>query len=319
MSVSTGEWLKLFRQEYLDSFISEGGSVVKVLVGNADVRQSLITGIEREAVESGYLVAKVDAACTRVHMVQEVFFAVARQIDWDTVTDQWVRLLFQEKGITVPDDVDLHNISAIAEASGSDTSQMHTEMKVEIRSRITHYCEIARDFRIAARLLAFAAISRDEETVRCAETVKAWLTNQPAGLATLKALQLSQRIGRHNARLMLHSLALFVRSAGYSGLCVIIDLAALHAKAPAPESIKYTRLALLDAYEMLRLFIDETDESAFLAVTAVADDGFIDGEKRSYEQYNALKMRLFLDVTATISVGVTQENPLTAMVRLSDS
>jgi len=311
MSVQATEWLKLFRQEYLDTFIREGGSVVKVLVTDTDLRQSVGTAIANEATEAGFLVAKVDAAITRVHMIQEVFFAVARQINWDDIAADGVRRLLVAKGITVPKDVDLHNIQAIAAANGNETSPMYAEMKREIRARFKQSVDLAKEFRMADMVLAFAAISRDEEALKHSETVKSWLTNQPVNLVMLKALQIYQKIGRHNARLLLHSLARWIRRAGWSGLCIVLDLGALHVASQAQDSIRYGRVALLDAYELLRMFIDETDESAYLTVVAIADNGFADKGKRSIEEYNALNMRLVHDVA-----GQTRENPLTAMVRL---
>ena len=44
------------------------------------------------------------------------FFAVARQVDWDAATDQYLRILFQQHGIQVEEDQPLQEMDAIAAA-----------------------------------------------------------------------------------------------------------------------------------------------------------------------------------------------------------
>ena len=70
--------------EYLDSYIADGGAAVKFVVA-ADPAQAdhFSSTVCERAAASGYATVRVDAVDVRVHMMDQVFFDVARQIDWD--------------------------------------------------------------------------------------------------------------------------------------------------------------------------------------------------------------------------------------------
>jgi hypothetical protein len=111
---------------------------------------------------------------------------------------------------------------------------------------------------------------------------------------------------------MLSSLALWLREVGHRGLALVLDLNAVVAEPPVSDAqVRYTRGTALDTYELLRQFIDGTDELSHLLVIAVFGPGLLDHPKRSLDHYMALKMRLVDDVHDR-----DYRNPLNAMVRL---
>ena len=67
---------------------------------------------------------------------------------------------------------------------------------------------------------------------------------------------------------------------------------------------------MLDTYELLREFIDDTDETSNLLLVAVAGRGLLDDPKRSVDHYQALKLRISNDVH-----DKERANPLNIMVR----
>jgi hypothetical protein len=68
----------------------------------------------------------------------------------------------------------------------------------------------------------------------------------------------------------------------------------------------------MDAYEVLRQLVDDSDMFERLLVTVLADREFIGGDrKRSVDAYTALKMRIWDDVRAR-----ERDNPLAPMVIL---
>jgi len=79
-----------------------------------------------------------------------------------------------------------------------------------------------------------------------------------------------------------------------------LDLRAFAAthKRDVPEGdIYYTPAALLDAYEVLRQFIDATDEMEGLLVVVSAPDSLLDDfSNRSLQKYRALRNRIWDDV-----------------------
>src|SRR5437868_1025609 len=110
MPVSLVEWIGLLRKEYLADFIPSGGAAVKLAVVPSDQIPHVLDAIDREAAGQGYMVARIDAAQTRVHMIDRLFFAVARQIDWDAGTDGYLRALLRRHGIRVDDDCPLQDV-----------------------------------------------------------------------------------------------------------------------------------------------------------------------------------------------------------------
>jgi hypothetical protein len=112
--------------------------------------------------------------------------------------------------------------------------------------------------------------------------------------------------------LLIGSLALWLSQVGYAGLALLLDLDAVVTDYPPGENpVRYTRNAVLDTYEVLRQFIDETDEMSHLLVVAVAGPGLLDDPRRSVDNYTALKLRIVDEVRDR-----SRPNPLNAMVRL---
>jgi hypothetical protein len=162
-------------------------------------------------------------------------------------------------------------------------------------------------------MLCWGQINPQNVTPTDADLVKRWLTGERANLPQLKRVQIYQKIARHNARLLLGSLAVWLRQVGYSGLTLLIDMSAVvDDNAPRENPVRYTRAGVLDTYEVLRQFIDDTDELTCLLIVAVAGPGFIDSPKRNVDNYTALKLRTSDEVR-----DQARANPLNAMVRLS--
>jgi hypothetical protein len=128
----------------------------------------------------------------------------------------------------------------------------------------------------------------------------------------LKRLQIFQKVGRQNARLMIRSLSAWLHTVGHEGTMLVLDLNAILAERSTTDvQIRYTRSAVLDAYDLLRTFIDDTDELSYLLLVVLIGPGFESNSKLGLDNYTALKMRLVNDVR-----GRECDNPLNAMVTL---
>jgi hypothetical protein len=117
---------------------------------------------------------------------------------------------------------------------------------------------------------------------------------------------------------MLRALAHWLAKSVGKGLVIGIDLSALLAVKPRGmdddlNSLHYSRSSLLDAYEVLRQFIDETDEITHCLICAAAPAAIETDEKRSIFGYYALQSRLFSEVH-----DVSRQNLLAAMVRVEE-
>ena len=314
MGVSLTEWVGLLRGEYLSEFIRSGGAAVKLAVIAPEKAGAALVAVAREAAAQGYLVARVDAAETRVHMIDRLFFAVARQVDWDAAADRYLRALLRQQGIRVEEGQSLQDMDAIAAANGRLKPDLYGEINRLITNGILENYALSREFRTAVAMLCWGRINPQNVSPTDAEIVKQWLLGEKCSLSALKRMQIYQRIARNNARLLLGSLALWLSEVGYAGLALLMDLNAVVADvAPGVNLVRYTRSTVLDTYEVLRQFIDDTDEMSHLIVVAVAGPGLLDDPKRSVDNYTALKLRIVDEVRDR-----NRANPLNAMVRLDE-
>ncbi len=313
MAVPLSEWLRLMETEYLDGFIASGGAAVKIVVApEVDAVRETLARVAGIALEKGYLLAWVDAAQVQVQMVDQLFHAVARQVDWSETMERWLRERFAENGYTIPEGVELAAVDAIAAANDTSRPQLLAEIRRWIKNTLTADGSLCKEFRTALSMLAWGLVSPQNVNPNDAEVVRQWLRGEKCPLGTLKRLQIHQRIGRHNARLMLTSLTAFLPKLGYKGALLAVDLCAVVSDSPLLDApLRYSRAAVQDAYEMLRQFIDGTDEMQHFLLVAAAGPGLVFNDKRGLDCYSALKLRTSDDVRVR-----NHANPLGALVRL---
>jgi hypothetical protein len=310
--VPLSEWVELLRREYLAEFLPAGGSAVKLAVAPRDRAEAVLDAVARAAEEAGCLVVSVDASQTRVQMIEKVFFTAARQIEWEALAGRYLRVLLREHGIQVGEGQSLQDLDAIAAANDRHRPYLIAEIHRLIDHRVRENYALSREFRTGIAMLCLGQVNPGIVSPSDAEIVRLWLLGEKCSLAALKRMQIYQRIGRQNARLMLVSLARWLREAGCSGLALLLDLNAVVSDYPLGENgVRYTRNAVLDTYEVLRQFIDETDETAHLLVVGVAGPGLLEDPKRSVDNYTALKLR-----TADEVRDRSRANPLNTLVRL---
>jgi len=173
-----------------------------------------------------------------------------------------------------------------------------------MRSSLTRHViknySLAKDFRVAMAQLCLAEMEEDALGKQNASTILEWLRGELRLISAMKPMQIYQRIGRHNARVMLISTARWLRLADASGLSLLLDLEGLapQRRAEVAEGeLFYTRAALWDAYEVLRQFIDATDEMEGLMILVATPQSMLDEfSSRSLVQYHALSNRIRDDV-----------------------
>lgn len=312
MAVEFAEWLRLLETEYLDDYIEGDGAAVKLLVApEFDAVAETLAHVAGRAVEKGYLVAWVDSARVKVQMVDELFHSVARQVDWMEAMENWLRERFAENGYTLPEGVPLSNVDAIAAANDTSRPQLLAEARRWIRNTLASDGALCKEFRTAMSMLAWSFLNPQNVSPTDAEVVRQWLRGEKPPLTPLKRMQIHQRIGRHNARLMLTSLTAFLPRLGYKGAVLVMDLCAVVSDSPQEDALRYSRAAVQDVYEMLRQFIDGTDETKHLLLVAAAGPGLVFNDKRGIDCYTALKLRTSDEVRDR-----NRANPLGALVRL---
>jgi hypothetical protein len=313
--VGLADWLTVIEREYLRDFIPQGGSAVKFAVVSPSLEADEVGGgLARLARENGCLYAAVDATTTKLHMIDQFFFAVARQIDWDDLARRFLRRLLAEGGFTLPTGSMALDYSSIADANDYSEAELRRDVRLLLTSRVFRDFAMAQEFRIAMVRLCQAQLEIDASAGPETEAVKEWLRGELRSIVLLRAALIFQRIARHNGRDMFLSLAHWARLAGYQGLILSLDVERYFVDRIPVErdgSLFHTTTAVLDAYEVFRQLIDATDEFEGCLLVVTAPPSFLEDPKRGLERYDPLKLRIWDEVRDRRIA-----NPLASLVRL---
>src|SRR3954452_7755814 len=92
-AVSLDAWLAVLDREYLRDFLPAGGAGVKFVVAGPEVLDRIPGAAAGLAEHHHLLPVTVSAGTTRLHMLQDLFFAVARSLPWDTLLQRYLESL----------------------------------------------------------------------------------------------------------------------------------------------------------------------------------------------------------------------------------
>jgi hypothetical protein len=317
MEILPAAWLDVIRQEYLDDLVRVGGAAVKVAVtADEPARHRLRDELRRLGEASGYRVAVVDAAETRIQIIDRVFHAVASQMPWEETARAFLARTVTDHGYQLPTDPHNLTLAALAEVNDVPERRLHTSITDSLWRALFRDYAMSQEFRLAMVRLCRAQLYPDDEPA-VTEAVMAWLRGELRRISEVKRALIFQRIARHNGRHLLASLAHWLRVTGSSGLLLILDIARCPLTVPREQrddGVYYSRPATFDAYEMLRQLIDGTDDVDGLFVAVLAGREFTTDLRRSYVQYPALHYRLADEVHDQY-----RPNPLAALVRIADA
>lgn len=308
-------YLEFLRKEYLGDFIAAGGAAVRFLVlGNDDVASRWHAGLAAAAAEDGYTYVLIDSEQTRVHLMHELFFAISRQVDWRTLSVAAVRAAYDGIGLPAPTGADV-TVGTVARHHDVDARELNRSIRRRLEHSVLADPTLVPEFRLAMLRLCHGELGSGEVDAGELAAVSGWLRGESVPLARLKPAMIYTRIGRHNARGMLLSLAgWLVRNTG-SGLVLDLDLARLAVSRRPPlearEGVYYSKAATLDAYEVLRQLVDATDALHSTLVAVSLPPALITDEVRGVPSYAALQLRIVDEVRDR-----RRANPFAALVRL---
>jgi hypothetical protein len=316
-AMEASDWLRFVESEYLTSFIHDGGSAIKFAVPMDGAEAATLCGeVHIRATRLGYVVAHVDSGFTRVHMVDQLFFAVAEQIPWRQTVQRVLGRLAEKEGYLLPGPGEEPLFRRMAAANNLDADFLLNELRRKISQRVFGNRELAKDFRVAMTSLAIAELSDPQEAATVFGVLTDWLCGRNKAVSAVKPYNIYGRITRANARYLFESLLVWLAFAGYSGLVLTIDLERVSTKAMKDGRLRYTKAGVLDAYELLRQFIDSTDhlENCLIVVVPHADFLDEDVQGRGIGAYNALKFRVYDEIRDRTTV-----NPMASLVRIMNS
>lgn len=302
-------------KEYLGGYVRGGGAAVRMVVtGSEEVAQRWHRRLAAAAADEGYLYVGVDAGEVRVHLIEQVYAAVARGLDWSDLAGREVRGGWEELGLPVPGPTEL-SVQAVAEHHDVDQREAARSMRRWLESTVLRDPSLAREFRLAVLRLCQSELGTGDVLAAERAAVLSWLRVEPVALRDLRSTSLYARIGRHNARSMLVSLAAWRSRVAGTGLVLDLDLARLAVSRRPPVDARtgyyYSRAAVLDAYEVLRQLVDATDNLRGVFVAVALPPQLVSDEARGLAAYSALQLRVVDEVRDR-----RRANPFAALVRL---
>ena len=310
------DYARFLGREYLQGYLPAGGASVKVaVVGDDEVADRLLADLREVATDEGpdTVFACVRADHTRVHMVDQVLFAISAQVDWAAVARGVLAAAYDAAGMPAhPDALAVRDVAARYEL---DPDELYRSVRQKLEQITLGDPTLPREMRRAVLRLAQAQMGRGDVTDEQAQAVLGWLRGEKVALRELKEALIFGRIARHNARAMLSALGRLLLRTGRGGLVVHLDLRrlAVGRRPPVAErsGVYYSKAAVLDAYEMVRQLIDSTDELAGMLVVAVVPAELVTDEGRGLPAYSALQLRVADEVRDR-----RRPNPFAAMVRI---
>ncbi len=309
-------WLKVVGEEYLRDYIQQGGAAVKFVVPGEDREHAPVCGeIKRVCENHGYVTAVLDSATTKLHMIDKLFSEVARQIDWRELAYQFLTRLFSEHGYSVPQKKTDFGLWQIAQLNDREEKFLRKEVRGWLEKRIYRDYSMTQEFRFAMMRLCLARLEPEEGSPFLTKAIQEWLRGELSLISALKDALIYQKINRHNARHMLFSLSHWLRLNGKSGLALILDIGRYAVPTRSRDTFDgyyYSIPATLDVYEVLRQFIDGTDEMEGTFIAVLASRAFLNDDRRGVSRYDALKLRIWDEVR-----DKRRQNPFSSLVRLS--
>jgi hypothetical protein len=312
MAIPLEAWLDVMREEYLASFIPDGGSAVRFVVAANDGQTGTVsTRLGELGRQSGLTVIGIDTASIKLHLLQNLFFAITRSIDWEALTQTQLERLVVDSGYRWPDPGRRTTLAVLAEANEVAPALMRMQIDQEITRTVWQDARLTQDFRNAMIALLATRLADDRDALR--DAVLDWLQGAPGRLGAARSAQIGAKIGRANARAMLKSLCHWLRLCGGNGILLVIDIRRLlRERRDVPDGHVYSPAAVMDCYEVLRQMIDDVSHLEGLFLAVIADPPLLaDDRRRSLNQYTALKMRIWDDVRPEHG-----DNPLAPLVQV---
>jgi hypothetical protein len=316
-TMSLEDWVAATDDNYLSDFIREGGASVKFAIAmEGETTANISAAIRERAISNGYLTASIDSAKTKISSIEFVLASIADQIDLTTVVDGLIKTFASRVHWKLPDQFDSSSVQQqIADFNGVGVEVVSLELKGALQNQLMKSTLLTRDFKVAMTILALARLNGGDQFPVTLQTVSAWLGGHITKLSQLTNFSIHAKVSKANARNIFGSLLTGLALAGFPGLVVTVDISQLMNTQRDPERINYTKSALLDTYEVLREFIDATDDLEHLLMVVTAPATFLDLETsgRGIGRYQALRARVYDEVRDR-----NLANPMSALIRVGN-
>jgi hypothetical protein len=293
MTLGNEVWLDRFLAYYLDSYIPQGGSKVKLLVGSeGSGKTHLLRYVQQSALEKGFasLFLSARTAGPRLSDVPNLYRLVASTLDMEKLVT----------GLSLRVAASLGYAPSIYDGT--------RKLLPYIIEEGYGAPDAAREIRIAAaKILKNADISPSCFTFAFTLMKDRLISDEPAGVGValrwfrgekLERFErrdsgLFETLQKSTARRWLDSLLKLLVLSGHKGLVVLIDdLDVLYERSAETGRFLYSPSQNKDTYELIRQIIDDADLLKNLVFLLAGRRNLVEDEKRGLKSYEALWMRL---------------------------
>ena len=159
------EYATFLAREYLAGYLPSGGAAVKVaVVGDSSAADRLKSALGAAAAEYGGLYVSLSAESTRVHMVDQIYFAVSRNVDWEALAADRVRAAYQSAAFPVPDGLGL-TVAEVARHHDVDVGELYRSVRRNLERSLLGNPVIAAEMGRAILRLAQAQLGAGDVDV----------------------------------------------------------------------------------------------------------------------------------------------------------
>jgi len=317
-AVRLSEWLQVLDESYLEDFLPAGGSSVKfaVCLDPGEMRE-VHDAIADRVQARGLLATSVSADHVKIQLVEKLFGAIADQLPWSDLATRVLLGFAREKHWRIPDAIHPERglVEQLDEANHLGREQISLVLQQECGRHILASRALAKDFRVAMTWLARGRLEQAVSRDIALQQITDWLGGRVTAISNMRPYQIYTRINRTNARHLLGSLCAWVRLAGHKGLVTMLDISRLVSNTRSDDGLlNYSIAAVLDAYEVLRQFIDATDDLEGFLLVVLAPPEFLDldARGRGLGRYQALMARVYDEVRDR-----NHASPFGALVRVA--
>ena len=171
-------WLDLIDREYLREFVSGGGSAVKFVEGEAEQLDEIQARLVALAEQHELASCRIDASQTRLHMIQDIFFAISRSLDWPAMAQAFVEALVTKQGYRWPRPGGGVTFQDLAAYNEIDVRLFRRDLNRWLTDEIMRDRSMSQDFRIAMATLCRTRLEPDETDIGVTTPVLEWLRGE---------------------------------------------------------------------------------------------------------------------------------------------
>lgn len=304
ITVGKTVWEDFVADHYLGAgaYIADGYSQLKFLLGRSGSGKThLLRRLARQAEHLRYLSVLLSAKELHLQYVNDIYTAVMSRVNVDELITRLANRVVRELGY---DPGEVPKTQAFLEWCVSTKNRIDIRVRRDVEEALGRFFKGERtdpSFSLAIIQLASDILGTHSRTPEDKNTILTWLRGEKLPAAELRRVFIPKPIDRYNAREMFRAFASFARQQGYTGLFIAVDeMEDLLAKRLETGRFKYGRVALTDAYQSMREFIDDLPDIPATLVVFAGRSELLWDEQRGIKSYDALWLRIQHEVVAPI-------------------